>query len=174
MLPLFLTIALAVIEFSFVFNAVLAVNYASRNAALLAAEAGDGIGSDCVILRSVERDLSAPTDSARVTSVEIFQADETGTMVGTPTTFSRTGSTTCTFSDGTTITVPYTRTADGYPEASRCNVLAGCGPGAALDQIGVRVGYRHLWVTPLRSFVGGDAGGFSFERSNIMRMEPVL
>jgi hypothetical protein len=29
-------------------------------------------------------------------------------------------------------------------------------------------------VTPLRNFVGGGGGGLSFDRSSIMRMEPVL
>jgi len=174
-IPIFLTTTLAVIEFAFVFNAVLAVNYASRTAALLAAEAGNGAGSDCVILRSIERDLRPPSDAARVTNVQIFRSTEAGTTLGTPTTYVRSGTTTCTFGDGTSISVPYTRTANGYPEASRCNVLAGCGVGSPeLDLVGVEVRYHHVWVTPLRAFVGGDPGGFGFQRSNVMRMEPVL
>ena len=51
---------LGIIEFAFAFNAILAVNFASRNAALYAAEAGTNAGGDCVILNSIEDDISAP------------------------------------------------------------------------------------------------------------------
>ncbi len=61
-LPLFLTVMLGILEFGFAFNAVLAVNFASRNAALTAAEGGDAAGTDCLILRSVENDIGAPAD----------------------------------------------------------------------------------------------------------------
>lgn len=175
-LPLFVTMMLAVVEFAFVFNAVLGVNYASRNAALLAAEGGNELHSDCVILRSVERDLQGPTDPARVLRVEIYRADESGAVIGSPTIYLRgAATTTCSYADGTVIEVPYGRSSNGYPEASRCNWLAGCGPGSSgPDLVGVRVAYHHTWVTPLRSFVGGNPGGLSFDRSNVMRMEPVL
>ena len=82
----------------------------------------------------------------------------------------------CTLPDGTATSVPYTRTNNLYPEASRCNILAGCpGPGShtTIDHIGVRIFYDHQYVTPLETFVGtGD--GFVFDRSNVMRMEPIL
>lgn len=175
-LPLFVTTILAILEFAFVFNAVLAVNYASRNAALVAAEAGNGVGADCVILQSIESDLSGPADRSRIGRVEIYRAAESGAVIGSPTVYTRgAGPTTCSFPDGTTIVVPYERTANGYPEAGRCNVLAGCGGSATgLDIVGVRIAYTHTWVTPLRSFVGGNPGGFAFDRSNVNRMEPVL
>ena len=48
--PIFFTLLLGMIEFAFVFNAILAVNYAARDAALAAAEAGDRSGADCIIL----------------------------------------------------------------------------------------------------------------------------
>jgi Flp pilus assembly protein TadG len=175
-LPLFMTMTLALLEFAFVFNAILAVNYASRDAALLAAEAGDGAGADCIILRSVEQDLTAPTDRARVSRVEIYESNTDGAMVGTATVYQRGASTTtCTFADGTVIEVPYLRTANGYPEASRCAMLAGCGPSSpTLDLVGVRISYAHAWITPLRAFIAADPNGFAFDRSNVMRMEPVL
>jgi len=44
-------------------------------------------------------------------------------------------------------TLPYTLGTNGYPVASRCNVLAGC-TGQPLDHVGVRVTYRHTWRTP--------------------------
>ena len=76
--------------------------------------------------------------------------------------------------------MPYERVgADGYPESDRCNVLLGCpvGPSglhAGLDTIGVRVRYSHTWRTPLNNFLPGSGAGYDFDRSNAMRVEPVL
>ena len=175
MLPLFLTILLAIIEFGFAFNSVLAVNFASRTAALTAAEGGDAEGTDCLVLRAIEGDIGAPADRTRIGVVEIFRADKNGDRIGDPTIYTRNGgSTTCVYAGGVSVPVPYTLTADGYAEADRCNTLAGCEDGRTLDQVGVRIGYTHVWVTPLRNFVGGNPGGFTFDRSNATRMEPVL
>ncbi len=169
--PIFLTMTLGIIEFAFVFNAVLAVNYASRNAALLAAEGGSDAGTDCIVLQSIDDELTAPTDQARVGEVEIYRSNENGAMLGSPTVYERGGSTTCTYAGGLTVSVPYTQTANGYPEASRCNILAGCGSGHPIDTVGVRITYTHHYVTPL----GGASGAtLTFDRSNATRMEPVL
>ena len=175
-LPLFLTVLLAIVEFGFAFNAVLAVNFASRNAALTAAEGGDGAGTDCLVLRAVENDITAPADRSRIGQVEIFRADKNGDMIGTATIYARSAgsTTTCEYAGGTTVTVPYALIADGYPEADRCNTLVGCDGGRPLDLVGVEITYTHAWVTPLRNFVGGNPGGFTFDRSNATRMEPVL
>ena len=169
-IPLFLAILTAIVEFAFSFNAVLATQYASRDAALVAAEAGNGEGSDCVILATVDSDMGAPTDPAQITSVEIYRTTAAGVQVGAATVWARTGTTDCTLPDGSTTTVGYTRTADGYPEASRCNVLAGC-DGRGLDHIGVQVNYRYEWKTPLGH---GFSDHLDVTRSNSMRMEPVL
>ena len=72
-------------------------------------------------------------------------------------------------------TLPYTRIADGYAEADRCNYLAGCGDPVPstrpLDHVGVRVTYHHVYKTP----IGFGFGPFlEIIRSNSMRMEPVL
>jgi len=173
--PLFFVMLLGIIEFAFAFNAILSVNFASRNAALAAAESGSAIGGDCVILKSIEDDISAPADKNHITSITVYRAKSNGDPY-TPaesTSFARTGSLTCTMPDGSTATVPYTRTSNGYPEINRCNVLAGCGgTHTTIDHLGVRINYMHTYVTPLQTFVG-TGSGFSFERSNVMRMEPV-
>ncbi len=174
--PLFFTLFLGIIEFAFAFNAILGVNYASRNAALAAAEAGTSLGSDCVILNRIEGDIGAPANKTNITSIEIYRAKSNGDdyVPSEKTTFTRTGSLTCTMPDGTSTTVPYTRSSNGYPEINRCNVLAGCGgTHTTIDHIGVRIAYTHNFVTPLQTFVGGG-NGFSFSRSNVMRMEPIL
>lgn len=175
LLPVFLTLMLGIIEFGFAFNAVLAVNFASRNAALTAAEGGNSTGTDCLILRAVEDGITSPADRDLVEQVEIYLTNRNGDEQGSGTVYVRgSGETTCDFGGGITVTVPYQLIADGYPEADRCNVLAGCSGGRTLDVVGVRITYRHQWVTPIRQFIGGNPGGFQFTRSNATRMEPVL
>lgn len=173
--PIFMVVLLGIIEFAFLFNALLSVNYAARDAALAAAEAGDGVGADCVILDAVDRSVGPPTSDNRIGTVRIYQATPNGVIIGSPTVYARGGAgTTCTFVDGTSLTVPYTRTSNGYAEANRCNILAGCGVGhPTVDNVGVRVDYTHTWVTPLQNFLGGGSG-LTFDRSSVMRMEPVL
>ena len=176
--PMFFILFLGVIEFAFAFNAMLAVNFASRNAALAAGEAGTSSGADCVILRGVEEDVSAPADHAHILRLEIYRAKSNGDDYDgvTRTVWTRGTATLCTLPDGTNTSVPYTRTSNLYPEAERCNILAGCpGPGlhTSIDHIGVRIFYNHPYITPLETFVGtGD--GITFDRSNVMRMEPIL
>ncbi len=179
--PLFLVVMLAIVEFAFVFNAVLATNFASRTAALAAAEAGNDTGADCVILRGVEREVGAPADKSRITAVRIYRSDTNGKQMGSAVNvYTRTGSTTCDLIDGTTVTVPYKISGTpGYPASDRCNVLLGCpaGPSGShpgLDTIGVDVQYSHQWRTPLNNFLPGSGSGYIFDRSNAMRMEPVL
>ena len=173
--PLFLTILLAVVEFAFTFNAVLATQYSSRDAALVAAEAGNGLGSDCVILSTVDRDMGAPADPGQIQTVQIYRTNASGAQQGSATVYAHTGSFDCVLPDGTTLTLPYTRTQNGYPEASRCNIQVGCGNPVPsdhpLDHVGVSVTYRYLYKTP----IGQGFGSFiDITRSNSMRMEPVL
>jgi Flp pilus assembly protein TadG len=176
--PIFFTLLLGLIEFAFVFNAILAVNYAARDAALSAAEAGDRSGADCIILDSVDRAISAPSDDSRVVSVEIFRASSSGAVIGAATLYTRDApsapGTSCTYADSTTLTVHFTLTTDGYPIAARCNVLGGCDGGTSVDNIAVRVTYTHPWITPISTFAGGGFGGLTFQRTSIMRMEPIL
>jgi TadE-like protein len=180
--PLFIMLLLGLIEFGFVFNAMLAVNFGARDGALAAAEAGDAVGADCVILDWIERAIDAPADTARIQSIEIYQARSDGSLwPGTSkTVYARGANRTCTLPDGTTTSVPYgAASPDGYPPATRCNVLGGCnGPGVTshptVDNVVVRITYAHQWITPLRNFAGGGAGGLTFDRSSVMRMEPVL
>jgi Flp pilus assembly protein TadG len=179
--PIFLLLLFALIEFAFVFSAMLGISFATRDAALLGAEAGDAAGADCVILQKVEQDVTAPADDRRIQSVVIYRADKNGVeMSGISNTWTRGSSTSCV--DGST--VPYVRQTNGYPEVNRCNVVAGCpddvaGTHDGLDTIGVRVSYSHLWVTPLgglggNGFGGQGGSGFTLTQSNSMRMEPIL
>ena len=115
-IPLFLVVLMAVIEFSFLMNGQLSINYATRDAALIAAEAGNaGLDAqnddlaDCVILQKVQQDVTAPASTSNITQVQIYWTNATGQPLdtsGNVTTFGSAnqavdlyvpGSTTCTF-----------------------------------------------------------------------------
>jgi hypothetical protein len=174
--PIFMAMFMGVIEFGLAFNAVLNVNFGSRNAALLAAEAGSASGADCVILQSVEDDVKAPSSDPAISSVDIYWATPEGDVKpGFVNHYVRSGSLSCTYPDDSVLTVPYTATVIGYKDTTRCNTLKGCGashPG--LDNVGVTITYQHTWHTPISTFLGAVGPGFTIVRSNTMRMEPVL
>jgi len=174
--PIFFVLLMGVIEFGLVFNAVLSINFASRDGSLIAAEAGNAIGSDCVILNKVELAIGPPANKAKVTKVEIYQAGKTGNaLAGKVNTYLRSGSTTCTLPDSTTLTVPYSISgAPGYLDTSRCNVQGGCGGSGGVDTIGVKITYSYSAFTPLGSFIGIGSTNYTLVESNAMRMEPVL
>ncbi len=173
--PIFILLFIGLIEFAVLFSVILNVNYASRDAALLAAEVGDAVGGDCVILNTLDTALEGATSRAEIEEVRIYWADKDGVELAANV-YTRGGiGTSCTFADGTTISVPYTATALNYPAAQRCSVLSGCGvshPG--LDNIGVAIVFHHEWLTPLPNLVQIPPTGVNFTRSNTMRMEPIL
>jgi Flp pilus assembly protein TadG len=174
-LPLFILLLIAVVEFALMFNAFLGINFATRDASLVGAEAGNSVDADCLILQTVEDAVGAPADRARITQVRIYKATQAGAPTGAVTLYLRTGSTTCLRPNGVSLTVPYTISANGYPVANRCNVLAGCNGGPQeLDQIGVEVTYVHRWITGFGAAFGGSNGQLTLVKGNVMRLEPVL
>jgi Flp pilus assembly protein TadG len=177
--PVFLLMLVAVIEFSLALNAVLSVNFASREAALIAAEAGNADGADCAILAKVEEAITAPTDEGQITEVRIFKSNRVGQALATNR-YTRGGSMTCPLGTGS-VTVPYTLAGtEAYQDTKRCNILLGCPANPPLpattsvDHIGVEIRYSYLWHTPLRAFLDLQGTGYSIVQSNAMRMEPVL
>ena len=172
-LPVFLTLLFSLVEFGFVLSVSSDVNYVSRVAAMLAAEGGRSAGTDCMVLARIERELTPPSTAARVSRVEIYWSDANGDQIGSNlNAYDRGGSTTCDYGDGSSVTVPYTLSTAQYVEADRCDVLAGCGgPHNTVDTIGVRITYRHAWVTSFGRYI---AGSITFQRSTAVRMEPTL
>jgi hypothetical protein len=174
-LPIFIVLVIGLIEFGMAFNANLAVNFASREAALIGAESGSDAIADCRILQTIENSIDNPADAARINQVRIYRAGVNGNELASNI-YVRGGNITCTFWDGVenqTIRVNYTQTGFGYPVATRCNQLEGCA-GIPLDTIGVAIRYTHPWITPLAGIVSLNGSGFTFTASNAMRMEPVL
>src|SRR3954470_4837658 len=127
-LPVFMLFLVGLIEFAFAFNAQLTTNYASRAGGLVAAEAGNQSAADCLILDAIERSMTEPSNARSITRVDIERTNPSGASVYATSSYRRSGSTTCTRADGTTLRVPYSTTASGYPAAQRCNVLgpSGC------------------------------------------------
>jgi Flp pilus assembly protein TadG len=185
-LPLFMVLLMGVIEFAFMFNATLAINFASRNASLVAAEAGSQSTADCAILSKIESDIGAPLDktmtaTSGIQSVTIYEADRAGNATGATNVYTRTGTMSC--AGFTPSSVPYTIGTNTYPvgeapTGGRCDVLSGCSPTIPMDSIGVRIVYRYYFHTPLKNLVaflpGAGAGYMDFSWSNVMRMEPIL
>ena len=173
-LPLLLFLIVATIEFSLLLNARNTVSFASRDASMVAAEGGSRPGTDCVVLQQVERDLVAPASAIKVNQVKIFWSDQNGDEIGSNhNLYTRGGTFTCDYGDGTSVTVPYTLTYAGYIEDVRCDVLAGCGGShTQLDNIGVEVQYVHLWLTAFGRVTGGT--GLTFNVTTTTRVEPQL
>jgi Flp pilus assembly protein TadG len=184
--PLFLVLFIGIVEFAFLFNASLSTTFATRDASLVAAEAGNASGADCVILQMIEQDISAPADDTLIAQVDIYWWDpSTGAAMvnGGATrvdTYTRTSSTNCTV-NGATVTVPYLKSGTlAYKSSDRCNILSGCGVDslgvnhAYPDTVGVKVTYAYPWHTPLKTLLGFTGGGWTLTPSNSMRMEPVL
>lgn len=170
--PLFWMVLIGLIEFSFAFSSVLTVSYSSRNAALIAAEAGNSMSADCAILRSVEIDVAAPSSPGQIQTVAIYWTDTNGVvMTGATTTYTRNTSSSIPCSvNGVPFTVPYTLGVNGYPMGSRCAIRSGCAGHVGLDTVGVKVTYRYLYHTPYGAVLGGT--GITMERASEMRMEP--
>jgi len=186
--PIVLILIVFIVEFAFLFNALLSINFASRNAALIGAEAGDQACADALILQKVEQDVGAPADSASISSVEVMWVDTIGNVQNGGAAINKYkpgGSISCTPTGGAKVTVPYTLFgAEGYPIADRCQVIlgTGCKPGhSGLDVISVRITYDYRWHTPLPGLIpflkngpGPTNSSFTLVQSNDMRMEPVL
>ena len=114
------------------------------------------------------RPSGSPTADNRITMIEIYQANPNGGMIGSPTVYTRTTARpTCTFTDVTGVTAPVRRgPRTGTRELDRCNILGGCAIGtrrSTTSASGSPTTTR--WVTPLPNFIGGGAGGLTFERS---------
>ncbi len=159
-IPIFMTLLMGVIEFGFLYNSLLTVQFAARQGVSAAAQAGGVDGADCSILNAVEEALTVPIDHSRVEFVEIFQSDAAGDVVpGIVNRYERGGTLDC---PGTG-TQPYALVgSEGYPQIERRDAL-----NEGLDVIGVRVGYEYVGITPV-------AFGRSWDLADgaTLRMEP--
>ena len=169
--PFFMVLLFGVVEFGFALNGALSVDFASRDAALAAAEAGTAPDADCSILKVVQNGVTAPADASKISEVRIYLSDQNGKPKGGLVQVYVPGGSVC---PG----LPYRLSSGNYPSSNRCNVLAGCGTGSSktttVDTIGVQITYRYDWKTPLPRLLPLSGTGFTIVMDNAMRMEPVL
>jgi hypothetical protein len=171
-LPVLLLAILGLVEFAFAFNSRDSVFFAARDASMLAAEGGNIDGTDCVVLDRVERDVVSPARPVRIQTVTVFRSDRNGVQIGNEQSlYTRGGGTiTCNYGNGSSLTVPYVLTTALYPEANRCDVLAGCGgTHTTPDNIGVTISYRHSWVSSVAQI---SLGTVTFNLTSATRIEP--
>jgi uncharacterized protein (UPF0333 family) len=192
-IPIFLTLFVAITEFSFMFTSYVSVNYASHDAAQVAATYGNTSGADCAVLERVDNDVTIPANATQINSVDIYWVN-TATANANPVSGAENiytydgGSHQCMKPDGTKINVPFPiastlaleSTSGGYPESTRCNVNSGINCPATngiahntVDTLGVKILYQYKWVTPLPAMINGSGNGPVFTSINIMRLEPV-
>jgi len=167
----FMTLIVAIAEFSFLLTVKVGISTTSQDAVQLAAELGNGASADFQILSLVERDVSPPMNKAKIVSVVIFSTDPYGKVNNGQDTYTRDGGVYKNPSD-ITQTVPYTQNPSlGYAPVNRCNVVATviCG---GVDYIGVTVTYRYNWITPLPGMVGLGSAPL-FVQTSVSRLEPV-
>jgi hypothetical protein len=159
-IPIFVLLLMGVIEFGFLYNNILTVQFASRQGVSAAAQVGGEDGADCAILKGVEAALTVPVDRSRVTAVEIYQSDANGDpMPGRVNRYARTGVLDC---PGTQ-TQPYTLVGtEGYPQAARHDSLA-----EGLEVVGVRIEYLYAAITPI-----GAGRTWRVSDGATLRMEP--
>jgi hypothetical protein len=162
------------VEFAFVMNALVSIDFATRDAALAAAEAGNASDADCSILRALDRGMTTPAKNELVSEVRVYKADANGNPLGPVNVYDRNGTTSCPLADGTPATVAYRSVSKSYDETSRCNELVGCKVQTTVDTIGVQITYAYGWVTPLHYLMPTLGPGYTMVKSNAMRMEPVL
>jgi hypothetical protein len=159
-LPIFTSLLMALLEFGFLYNSLLTIQFAARQGVSAAAQAGAVDGADCSILDAVERALSTPVNRDEVAAVEIFLSDAAGDPVpGWVSHYVRSGTLTC---PGTG-DQPYSLVgAEGYPQVDRKDTLA-----AGLEVIGVRIDYDYRGITPI-----GAGRVWALSDGATLRMEP--
>jgi hypothetical protein len=159
-LPIFILLLMSMIEYGFLYNNILTVQFAARQGVSAAAEAGANDGADCTILKAIETALTVPIDKTRITFVDIFQSDSNGDPVpGKVNHYTRTGVLDCPGS----VDQPYTLVgAEGYPQTQRRETIA-----AGLDIVGVQIGYVYNGITPI-----GSGRSWSVSDGASLRMEP--
>jgi hypothetical protein len=159
--PVFLLLLFAMLDFGLAFYSNLTIAYASREGARVGAALADGGGAsggcgtgevDKYVIAAVERVLDSagiridvdPSGGGGVTSVRIYKADATTGAdpggVANQWTYSAGGGPVI---PGTTTPLDFVETSHGWNVCSRVNSIA------APDSIGVSISYSYAYITPL-------------------------
>ena len=160
---IFMTIVVALMEFSFLLTTKIGVTNTAQDAVRLASQLGNTDSSDFQVLLLVENGISAPMDKTKIVSVEIVKTDSYGTTNLGEDKYTRDGGL---YHNPSNIlqTVPYTQRTHTYDPSIRQNVVA-----TGVDYVGVIVTYRYTWITPISL----GSTGMTFVQSSVSRMEPI-
>jgi hypothetical protein len=170
-IPIFMTLVVAIFEFSFLLTIKNELTMAAADSAQLGAQLGNTNQADFFILQRIENDLASPIDKTKITSVKIFKTNPYGAVLGTNT-YTRSGS--WTGPDSTVIPWGPVGGGGGYPENSRCSTLLGCGgTSTGVDWLGITITYQYAWITPLPGLVGLGTSGPTMVQTNVTRLEPI-
>ncbi len=160
-LPMFIIILFAALEFGSAIDHRTAMAYAVREGARVGASLGNGgtspNGVDPAIIAAVQRGLTDPIRMENITSIEIFKADTAGQPISS-------------YMDKYDKDGVLIGTA-GWPAATRVT-------GVSADSIGVRVRYDFHPNTPLSQLMGFFSGGpapynvMKMTDTSVMRLEP--
>jgi hypothetical protein len=158
-IPIFLMLMMGLLEYGFLYNNILTVQYASRQGVSIAAEAGSLDGADCYILKAVEAALQSPTNRTSVEAVEVYESDTNGDAIpGRVNRYLRFGSLEC-----PGVNQPYTLVGEeGYPQTLRGDSLSG-----GLDLVGVHIDFTYYGITPI-----GAGRTWAVSDGSTLRMEP--
>jgi hypothetical protein len=164
--PVFMVLLLGMLEFGFLFDHTLTVQYASREGARVGSALANGGGKlgcgagespgaaavDPQIISAVTRVLSSPGSRVKVAeipTIQIYRADTSGNQVG-----SQVNVWTYTPAAGPTIDglpLNYSQSSVGWAACSRTN-------GATPDSIGISLTYTYRLTTALGSVLGFFGG----------------
>ncbi len=158
---------LGMLEFGFVFDHHLTLEYSSREGARVGSALANGGGTmgcgagqspnaasvDPQIVAAVQRVLTSPGSQvveSRVSSIKIFKSTATGTQSGTSVNVWNYSAGAGPLVDGRNL--DFVNASTGWSACSRNN-------GASADSIGVGITYNYQLVTPLSAVMGFFGGG---------------
>ena len=152
-IPVFLLVLLTVLEFGFVFSHHVTMEYATREGARMGAALANGsVTFDCKdvddqVVAAVQRVLTASgsqIDIDQIGEIRIYKSDAAGREQGPVNVW--------TLGNGPKVDgerLLFKQSSGNWDACSRIN--AGFG---ATDSIGISVGYRYRYVTPLGNLLG--------------------
>jgi hypothetical protein len=183
--PLFMLLLLGLLEFGFVFDHTMTLNYATREGARSGAAfaAGNATTMPCAtstdvdkhVVAAIERVLEAPGSPIaidRINDIRIYRATSSGAVSGGQVNvwdYDPGGGPSV---DGSNL--DFSQSSQGWNACTRDNSWSG---GVAPDSLGVSISYQYQYVTPLAAamqFFGTVSGGGGLEISDrtIMALNP--
>jgi hypothetical protein len=152
-IPVFLLVLMTVLEFGLVFSQHVTMEYATREGARMGAALANGsVAFDCKdvddqVVAAVQRVLTAsgsPINIDEIGEIRIYNADANGREQGSVNVWTPGNGPKV---DGEALL--FKETSSNWSACSRSNVGFG-----ATDSIGIYLGYRYRFVTPLGNLLG--------------------